>query len=104
MCACRCRWLVIREETILQLPDLHPGQLRAYEVFRNNRFVVGRCGRRWGKTDFGKTIACDGAAKGQIIGWFAPDYKRLSEAYAEIADTLRPISTLFATTARQKDT
>jgi hypothetical protein len=83
---------VIREEVTLQLPDLHPGQLRAHEVFRNNRFVVGRCGRRWGKTDFGKTIACDGAAKGQIIGWFAPDSKRLSEAYAEIADTLRPIT------------
>jgi phage terminase large subunit-like protein len=42
-------------------------------------------------TDFGKTIACDGVIKGESIGWFAPDYKRLSEAYVEIANLLEPV-------------
>jgi hypothetical protein len=74
------------------LPTLHPGQVSAYKVFRKNQRIVGRCGRRWGKTDFAKVIACDAAIKGKIVGWFAPDYKRLSEAYAEIADTLLPVT------------
>jgi hypothetical protein len=82
---------VIREEVKLVLPFPHPGQLRAYELLRYNRFVVGRCGRRWGKTDFGAMVACKGAWNGELVGWFAPDYKRLSEAYEQIVHVLKPI-------------
>jgi hypothetical protein len=71
------------------LPTLHPGQVNAYR--KPGRFKAIRCGRRWGKTDYAKTIACDGAAKGENIGWFAPDYKIQSEAFNEVADILAPI-------------
>lgn len=78
--------------TYVNLPTFHAGQAKAYNIFRKNQRVVGRCGRRWGKTDFGKVIACDAAMKGKIIGWFAPDYKRLVETYAEIESTLEPVT------------
>lgn len=77
----------------VHLPTFYPAQVAAFNIWRKNRFVVGRCGRRWGKTDFGKVIAVDGAVKGEKIGWFAPNYKIQTEAYAEIATALRPVKT-----------
>lgn len=73
------------------LPTLHPDQLLAYKVVRANRFVALRCGRRWGKTDFDKTVICDDAIKGKSVGWFAPEYKFISEAYNEISEILQPV-------------
>jgi hypothetical protein len=73
----------------IYLPTFHPGQVSAF--WKPGRFKAIRCGRRWGKTDFGKVIACDGVIKSQRIGWFAPDHKIMSEAYDEIADMLDPI-------------
>ena len=35
--------------------------------------------------------ACETAAAGKLVGWFAPDFKTLSEAYLEIADLLGPM-------------
>lgn len=55
------------------------------------RFKVVRCGRRWGKSVFGGIQAANLAAKGYPVGWFAPDYKTLSEVYEEILDYLQPI-------------
>lgn len=49
-----------------------------------------RAGRRWGKTDFGKVVAIDAAMKGQLTGWFAPDYRISSESYDAILDILEP--------------
>jgi hypothetical protein len=54
------------------------------------RFKALRCGRRWGKTQFLKTIACDFAAKGAQVGWFVPNYRYASEAYSETEFTLEP--------------
>jgi len=54
------------------------------------RFKALRCGRRWGKTSFLKTIACDFAAKGAQVGWFVPNYRYASEAYSENEVTLEP--------------
>ena len=54
------------------------------------RFKALRCGRRWGKTAFLKTIACDFAAKGAQVGWFVPNYRYASEAYSENEVTLEP--------------
>lgn len=68
------------------LPILHVGQRAALRV-PGNRTIV-RCGRRWGKTDFGKTLAVNEAAKGYPVGWFAPDYKISSEAYDEMLDVI----------------
>lgn len=55
------------------------------------RFKAVRCGRRWGKTAFEATLACDAATKGRSVGFFAPDYRILSETFNEILDILAPI-------------
>lgn len=78
-------------EVTVTLPTFHPGQVAAYDVTRKNRFTAVRCGRRWGKTDFAKVIACDAIVKGKTVGWFAPNYKIQAEAYFEMARTLEPI-------------
>lgn len=77
--------------TDIILPTLFPAQAEAYRVFRSSRRTAIRCGRRWGKTDFGKVIACDSVIRSKNIGWFAPDYKIQSEAFSELAATLDPI-------------
>lgn len=93
--------------TRIKLPTLHPGQVRAFwatqpsqrqleldPAFANNaggRFKAIRCGRRWGKTDFIKTWIGDGVIKGYPTAIFAPDYKRMSEVYVEMATMLAPI-------------
>lgn len=71
------------------LPTLHTGQVAAFQA--RSRFFAVRCGRRWGKTVFGRTIADDIAIKGYPVGVFAPDYKILSETYQEIYEDLEPI-------------
>ena len=85
------------------LPQLHAGQLEARGVKRDARRgvwdknyggqrVALRCGRRWGKTKLCAHRAAQSASHGQSIGWFAPDYRRLSEAYQEVKRTLAPIT------------
>lgn len=83
----------------LNLPVLHSDQRRAYKKFLKAR--VGLClraGRRWGKTDLAKTMACDTAMgdsdEGRDpapVGWFAPEYKFISEAFNEVVDLLEPV-------------
>lgn len=84
------------------LPELHAGQKRAFLLSEDarggpwaknagGRFKVGRCGRRWGKSVFGATWICDGAAGGEPTAWFAPDYKTSIEVYNDIYDILEPI-------------
>ena len=48
--------------------------------------MAARCGRRWGKNVFGETLAADDSCKGRLVGWFAPEHKRLSESYNVIAE------------------
>jgi hypothetical protein len=78
--------LPFSEQRVIPLPRLHPGQVEAFNV--QARFRALRCGRRWGKTAFLKTIACDFAAKGAQVGWFVPNYRYASEAYSENEVTL----------------
>lgn len=78
-------------EIVVQLPTFHEDQVRAFDIFRKNKYVAGCCGRRWGKTDFAKTIAADYAIKGRRIGWFAPSYRIMTEAYTELAFILDPV-------------
>ena len=78
-------------EIEVTLPTFHPDQARAFDVWRKNKYVAGRCGRRWGKTDFAKTIAADYMLKGRNVGWFAPSYKIMTEAYTELSMLLSEI-------------
>lgn len=73
----------------VRLPTLHPGQVAAFN--EGYRFMALRCGRRWGKTNYGITRACDGATKKWPVGFFAPDYKIITETYQEIRELLDPI-------------
>jgi hypothetical protein len=68
------------------LPVLHADQRKVLALPGKRKLV--RCGRRWGKTDLGKTVAVSDAAKGFPVGWFAPDYKISSEAYDEMLDVV----------------
>ena len=73
----------------MALPTLHKAQV---QIFRApGRKKAARCGRRFGKNVLGETMAISGAAKGRLIGWFAPEHKRLAESYNVIRDTLDPV-------------
>jgi hypothetical protein len=76
-------------EVQVTLPDLHPDQVKAYDL--PYRFKAVRCGRRWGKTVYGTVEACDMAIKGWPVGWFAPEYKFIAEAYRDIDEVLDPL-------------
>lgn len=78
-----------RNEIVVNLPTFHRDQVKAY--FLQGKRKAVRCGRRWGKTEFAKTIGCNAATRGQSVGWFAPDYKIQSEAFSEMVDILDPI-------------
>jgi hypothetical protein len=70
---------------------MHTGQLAAYWALLPHRFKALRCGRRFGKTDFGKMWICQGLVQGQECAWFAPQHMTWSEVYTDMADKLRPI-------------
>lgn len=78
-------------EIQVDLPTLHADQVRAWQVIAANDYTVLRAGRRWGKTEVAKTIAANAAIKGDPVGWFAPEYKFIAEAYNEIYDILDPV-------------
>lgn len=76
-------------EQIISLPLLHEGQQRILREAR--RFNVLACGRRFGKTTLLQDVAIDPALDGDPVGWFAPSYKLLLEAWRELSTTLAPI-------------
>lgn len=75
----------------LSFGTLHSGQAAAFRALLPHRFKALRCGRRFGKTDYGKIWISQGLAMGQECAWFAPQHKTWSEVYSEMTDTLRPI-------------
>ena len=77
-------------EISVRLHKLHPGQGRI--VQDPARFKVVMCGRRFGKTAVGIRWICDGALAGQPVGWFAPSYKFALEAWRELVQRLKPVT------------
>lgn len=73
----------------IQLPTLHSDQVKAWS--KPGRFKAVRCGRRWGKTLLGETVAASSSIGGEFVGWFAPEFKFLSEAYNDMLDLLGPV-------------
>lgn len=71
----------------------HAGQL---DIIRNaRRFNVVSCGRRFGKTAMGLAMAMTGypghfkaLMQGYDVGWFAPNYKLLDEAWRNAKNAL----------------
>lgn len=77
---------------------LHDGQRRC--LLQSRRFTVVPCGRRWGKTTMGIAMAYYGVpnapgalAAGFDVGWFAPTYKLIDEAWRLAKRFLAPVST-----------
>ena len=77
-------------ELEIRLPYPHPGQLSVLR--ERKRFNVLACGRRWGKTKLGCYVTAKPAIDGKFVGYFAADYKRLTQAWSEIANRLAPIT------------
>jgi hypothetical protein len=76
---------------VLVRPELHPAQQRVVDGRR--RFNVLECGRRSGKTTLGVDLAIDCALDGKPVGWFAPTYKILADAWREIVAGTEDIRT-----------
>jgi hypothetical protein len=73
------------------LMPLHEGQVKAYWALQPHRFKALRSGRRFGKTDFGKTWIAQGLTQGYECAWFAPQHMTWAEVYPEMANIVRPI-------------
>lgn len=69
---------------------LHPGQEQV--LAEAKRFNVLECGRRFGKTTLGVDLAIDRALDGKPVGWFAPTYKILSDAWRELVEATADIA------------
>jgi len=73
----------------IQLPKPHQAQQQI--INEATRFNVVDCGRRFGKTLFGEDRLIHPALAGEPVGWFAPTYKYLGEAWRDILHILQPI-------------
>jgi hypothetical protein len=80
--------LMISQEVIKYKP-FHIGQKSIFT--KRPKFMIARCGRRFGKTTGLEEIAAHTAAKGLKVGWFAPSYKLMIPTYSRIRLTLLPI-------------
>ena len=79
-------------DTSLALAKPHKGGQRA--LYRHPaRFQVVACGRRWGKTAFGKIVASEALFKhGLDVWWVAPTYKMSSAMWREFLRSLAPFA------------
>lgn len=74
----------------LTLPRPHPGQAKVSAELR--RFNVLACGRRWGKTLFGRDRCLRPMLAGKPVGWFAPNYRYLEDPWRDFVKLLAPIT------------
>ena len=72
---------------------LAPPHAAQCKVIRGcSRYNAVDCGRRWGKTRFGvEYLAAKVLIGGGRVGWFAPTYKLLEEAWGRCLDVFRPL-------------
>lgn len=76
-------------ERVVRLRPRHWAQ--AQIVVEAQRFNVLQCGRRFGKTTLGIDLALDIALERQPVGWFAPTYKLLDEAWRDVLRVAREV-------------
>lgn len=65
------------------------------------RYNVLNCGRRFGKTDLCQILAGIALMEGLPVGWFAPNYKTLDDAWQEMKRTFAPVIVSANKTAMQ---
>lgn len=68
-------------EIVTELLEPHPSQMHLIETER--RFNIACMGRRFGKTALAIDRATEAVINGKPVGWFAPQYKLLDEAWRE---------------------
>lgn len=73
----------------IQLPRPHTGQKKI--IGEAKRFNVLACGRRFGKTIVMADRLIQPVLEGYPIGWFAPTYKVLDDAWLYLAAVLEPL-------------
>lgn len=73
----------------ITLPRLYDSQ----QVVRHQarRYNMICCGRRWGKTTMAVNLLAECILAGQPVGWFAPNYKLLTEVWRDVAERFAPI-------------
>jgi len=74
----------------LQIPRPHEAQQLIID--ESKRFNVVACGRRFGKTKLGINRIVTPKNLAGKVGWFAPSYKTLYQAWVEVVEALRPIT------------
>jgi hypothetical protein len=80
----------------LTLPKPHTGRTMGGQkriLSEMRRFNVLDCGRRFGKTDLCEIVIHEPILAGYPVGWFAPSYKILDEAWTEITRLYAPVIT-----------
>ena len=77
------------KQYIIELPTFHADQVRVFNL--GARFTAVRAGRRWGKTAYATTVSSDKVLRGDLVGYFAPEYKFIAEPFTAIRDQLAPI-------------
>ncbi|HEV8178550.1 MAG TPA: terminase family protein [Gemmatimonadales bacterium] len=80
---------------------LRPRHAAQAQIVREaKRFNVLQCGRRFGKTTLGVDVVLDVALEGLPVGWFAPTYKLLDEAWRDVQKAAREV--IVATDKQQR--
>lgn len=73
----------------IEVPEPHAGQQRVIDEAA--RFNVLECGRRFGKTTLGEFLLAMPAIQGHPVGWFAPTFKYLTEAWRNVLKIVQPL-------------
>lgn len=73
----------------ITLPRLYPAQMVVRQQAKRYNMIC--CGRRWGKTTMSVNLIAEVILAGYPAGWFAPNYKLLTEAWRDIVERLSPL-------------
>lgn len=81
-----------KQQYNIKLPKPHPAQQKVLDGM--NKYNVVSAGRRLGKSEFGKIVACKkgGVLDGMNFGWFAPNNKYLLDAWNSMKQIFKPIA------------
>lgn len=84
---------LIAAETRVRFIKFHADQARIYRAIRGQKRarIVLRAGRRYGKTTMLEEMAANWAIKGELVGWFSPNYKLLIPSYKRILKRVKDL-------------
>ena len=83
----------------ITLPRLYPAQQVVRKQARRYNMIC--CGRRWGKTTMAINLLAEVLLSGKPVGWFAPNYKLLTEVWRDVTERFAPIQKRINTQDRR---